>query len=81
MTDGGAHVGQKLMVRIEEVGRTAAVASLIDARRPDEGDGPAEVGPMTYNRLLGAAAAEAGRRGGRRRTAATATAPAAPEEV
>jgi ribonuclease G len=77
VTDGGVHVGQKLMVRIEEVGRTAAVASLIDAQRPEGADGPAEAEPDDVQ----SAPRRRGRRGGRRRTAATATAPAAPEEV
>jgi ribonuclease G len=77
VTDGGSHVGQKLMVRIEEVGRTAAVASLIDSQHPD---GPAE--PETDD--VQSVPRRRGRRGGRRRTAATATAPEAlvmPEEV
>jgi len=71
VTDGGAHVGQKLMVRIEEVGRTAAVAALIDApeREPAVG-GTDDVQSRPRRR---------GRRGGRRRSAATA--PTAPEEV
>jgi ribonuclease G len=71
VTDGGVHVGQKLMVRIEEVGRTAAVASLIDAppREPVKED-PDDVQSRPRRR---------GRRGGRRRSAATA--PAAPEEA
>jgi ribonuclease G len=77
VTDGGAHVGQKLMVRIEEVGRTAAVASLIDVERPDGSDGPADAAPDDVQ----SPSRRRGRRGGRRRTAATATAPAAPEEV
>ena len=33
ITGGGAYVGEKHLVRIDEVGRTAAVASLVDARR------------------------------------------------
>jgi ribonuclease G len=80
VTDGGAHVGQKLMVRIEEVGRTAAVASLIDTQRHEgreEPDGLAEADPDDVQ----SPPRRRGRRGGRRRTAATATAPAAPEEV
>jgi ribonuclease G len=80
VTDGGAHVGQKLMVRIEEVGRTAAVASLIDSDRPPAPDGPDELEPDGIQ----SPPRRRGRRGGRRRTAATATAPEAlvtPEEV
>ncbi len=71
VTNGGAHVGQKLMVRIEEVGRTAAVAALIDAppREPVVEDGDDIQSPPRRR----------GRRGGRRRSAATAS--TAPEEV
>jgi len=73
VTNGGAHVGQKLMVRIEEVGRTAAVASMIDAPPREQGeaaDDDDDVQSRPRRR---------GRRGGRRRSAATA--PTAPEEV
>ncbi len=37
VTGGGRHVGEKRLVRVDEVGRTAAVATLID-----NGNGPAE---------------------------------------
>ncbi len=74
VTDGGAHVGQKLMVRIEEVGRTAAVASLIDAPPRPPSLEAAEDGDDVQSRPR-----RRGRRGGRRRSAATA--PTAPEEV
>jgi ribonuclease G len=59
---GGPLVGQKLMVRIEEVGRTAAVASPIDAppRPAEEGADELESRPRRR-----------GRRGGRRRSAET----------
>jgi ribonuclease G len=66
---GGALVGQKLMVRIEEVGRTAAVAVPIDTAAlaaPADDDG-VESKPRRR-----------GRRGGRRRSA---DAEPAPEEV
>jgi ribonuclease G len=58
---GGPLVGQKLMVRIEEVGRTAAVAVPIDAPSP-----PAEVEDDVESRPR-----RRGRRGGRRRSAET----------
>ena len=32
VTDGGSHVGERRMVRIESVGRSAATAALLDAR-------------------------------------------------
>jgi ribonuclease G len=71
VTNGGPHVGQKLMVRIEEVGRTAAVAALIDA--PEREPAVAETDDVQSRPR------RRGRRGGRRRSAATA--PTAPEEV
>jgi ribonuclease G len=60
---GGPLVGQKLMVRIEEVGRTAAIAAPIDAPAPPpaaEPDDDVESRPRRR-----------GRRGGRRRSAET----------
>jgi ribonuclease G len=57
---GGAHVGEKRLVRIEEVGRTAANAVLVD-------DGKGEEQP-----LQSASSRRRGRRGGRRRSRATA---------
>jgi ribonuclease G len=74
VTNGGTHVGQKLMVRIEEVGRTAAVASLIDAPPRAAAEEAGEDGDDVQSRPR-----RRGRRGGRRRSAATA--PTAPEEV
>jgi ribonuclease G len=57
---GGRHVGEKRLVRIEDVGRTAATAVLVDA---DDGD--EEAAPSSSSRRRG-------RRGGRRRSRATA---------
>jgi ribonuclease G len=76
---GGRHVGEKRLVRIEEVGRTAAAATLVgeiaavtdDAEpdEPDEDDDGVESKPRRR-----------GRRGGRRRSGARAeTTPAASE--
>jgi len=69
----GSHVGEKRLVRIDEVGRTAARASLVDAdgagdagQAPD-GDEPDRVQSRTRRR---------GRRGGRRRSRARAGAAA-----
>jgi ribonuclease G len=59
---GGPLVGQKLMVRIEEVGRTAAVASPIDALPPSVEETADDVESRPRRR---------GRRGGRRRSAET----------
>ncbi len=70
VTGGGRHVGQKRLVRIDEVGRTAAVATLVEngngPASPDgdaapEGDDGVESRPRRR-----------GRRGGRRRSRATA---------
>jgi ribonuclease G len=73
VTGGGRHVGEKRLVRIDEVGRTAAVATLLENG----------AGPATGGEVAGDAAAESGddvdstprrrgRRGGRRRSRATA---------
>jgi ribonuclease G len=63
---GGPLVGQKLMVRIEEVGRTAAVAVPIDAPVRAADDDEDGVESRTRRR---------GRRGGRRRSAESEPAP------
>jgi ribonuclease G len=71
VTGGGRHVGEKRLVRIDEVGRTAAVATLVangngpseqpDAdAAPEDGDG------------VESSARRRGRRGGRRRSRAKA---------
>ena len=75
VTGGGRHVGEKRLVRIDEVGRTAAVATLVA-----NGNGPSE--PETASRGADDAADDAdgvestarrrGRRGGRRRSRAKA---------
>jgi ribonuclease G len=57
---GGGHVGEKRLVRIEEVGRTSASAVLVDAENGD--DEP----------LQSSSSRRRGRRGGRRRSRATA---------
>jgi ribonuclease G len=63
---GGRHVGEKRLVRIDEVGRTAATASLVEdgARRDAEATGePADDDVQSRSRRRG-------RRGGRRRSRA-----------
>jgi ribonuclease G len=80
VTGGGRHVGEKRLVRIDEVGRTAAVATLVD-----NGNGPAV--PAAAGAAEGGDAAggedgvessarRRGRRGGRRRSRAKADATA-----
>ncbi|MCP9489369.1 MAG: Rne/Rng family ribonuclease [Solirubrobacteraceae bacterium MAG38_C4-C5] len=61
---GGAHVGTKRLVRIAEAGRTAAVAHLVDASEGEGGD--------TEDGVDSDASRRRGRRGGRRRSSATA---------
>jgi len=69
---GGPYVGEKHLVRIEEAGRTSAIATLLDAPAPaavssngdgDEDDSGDELESKPRRR---------GRRGGRRRSGATA---------
>jgi ribonuclease G len=74
VTGGGRHVGEKRLVRIDEVGRTAAVATLID-----NGNGPADAaaGADRDDAAEGGDGVESparrrGRRGGRRRSRAKA---------
>jgi ribonuclease G len=64
---GGPYVGQKHLVRIEEVGRTSAVASLVDAP-PANGDSEPD-----GEDALESKSRRRGRRGGRRRSGAKAT--------
>jgi ribonuclease G len=64
---GGPYVGQKHLVRIEEVGRTSAVASLVDAP-PANGDSDSDGDDALESKTR-----RRGRRGGRRRSGAKAT--------
>ncbi|MDQ3850235.1 MAG: ribonuclease E/G, partial [Actinomycetota bacterium] len=72
---GGPFVGSKRLVRIEEAGRTAASATLLDTSEPEEGaggdDDDDDVESTPRRR---------GRRGGRRRSRATAESGASPSE-
>ena len=73
VTGGGRHVGEKRLVRIEEVGRTAATATLVGSSAGDgEDSGESADG-------VESAARRRGRRGGRRRSRATADSSAATE--
>jgi ribonuclease G len=69
ITGGGGYVGEKHLVRIEEAGATAAIASLVDVEpgpSPDDADtDDPEDGVESGNRRRG-------RRGGRRRSSARA---------
>jgi ribonuclease G len=71
VTGGGGHVGEKRLVRIEEAGRTAATASLVDAPPVESDDGEETVESGTRRR---------GRRGGRRRSRAKAESTAGASE-
>jgi ribonuclease G len=70
--NGGAHVGEKRLVRIEQAGRTSATAVLVDAdgtESAESGDDALESKPRRR-----------GRRGGRRRSAAGTAAEATPAD-
>jgi ribonuclease G len=81
VTDGGAHVGEKRLVRIEEAGRTSATATLVGNPEPaaranggsgshaggDSGDKDGDEGDGVQS-----SARRRGRRGGRRRSRAKA---------
>jgi ribonuclease G len=64
---GTRYVGEKHMVRIEEVGRTAAVASLVDVKGLSDEDGSDDDGDDVESKSR-----RRGRRGGRRRSGARA---------
>jgi ribonuclease G len=68
ITGGTKYVGEKHLVRIDEVGRTAAVASLLDVPAAENGASDDELESKPRRR---------GRRGGRRRSGATAGSAAA----
>jgi ribonuclease G len=65
VTGGGPHVGEKRLVRIEEVGRTAATAVLVGDPAPAEKD-------SSEDGALESGSRRRGRRGGRRRSRAKA---------
>jgi len=75
---GGRFVGRKRLVRIEEVGRTTAVASLVGEPEPMDDGQPGESAPTDDG--VESKPRRRGRRGGRRRSGARAeTTPAASE--
>jgi ribonuclease G len=70
VTGGGRHVGEKRLVRIDEVGRTAAVATLLDDGHPADGSGGGDADDVTDD--VESKPRRRGRRGGRRRSRAKA---------
>jgi ribonuclease G len=66
------YVGQKRLVRIEEVGRTAATASLVDLPGTPGGNGTEASAADESDDGLESKSRRRGRRGGRRRSGATA---------
>ena len=73
ITGGGPYVGEKHLVRIEEAGRTAAVASLLDTPPGPESDSAsAAAGSGEPGDRLQSKPRRRGRRGGRRRSSARA---------
>jgi ribonuclease G len=78
VTGGGRHVGRKRLVRIEEVGRTSATASLVGEAEVTSDGGPPE--NEAEDDGVESKPRRRGRRGGRRRSGARAeTTPAASE--
>jgi len=82
VTGGGIHVGEKRLVRIEEAGRTAAVATIVDNGTAPV-PAPAKAAAPTANGGSSGDDVESkprrrGRRGGRRRSAAKAAEADAP---
>lgn len=77
VTGGGRFVGEKRLVRIDEVGRTAATATLVDGGPPSSSQGETD-GESADG--VDSTARRRGRRGGRRRSRATADSSAATTE-
>jgi len=72
VTGGGRHVGEKRLVRIDEVGRTAAVATLVGNGNGPVADADGEDAAPEDADGVESAARRRGRRGGRRRSRAKA---------
>ena len=82
VTGGGIHVGEKRLVRIEEAGRTAAVATIVDngtapVPAPAKAVAPTANGGSSDDDVE-SKPRRRGRRGGRRRSAAKAAEADAP---
>ncbi len=69
VTGGGRFVGQRRLVRIEEVERSAAIASLLGSDSPN-GSGAAEEGGSELDSAAASRKRSRGRRGGRGRSRA-----------
>jgi ribonuclease G len=69
VSNGGAHVGERRLVRIESVGRSSATASLLDANGDVEG-GDSEQSDDSEKLESAPSGRRRGRRGGRRRSRA-----------
>jgi ribonuclease G len=68
VSGGGKHVGQRRLVRIEQVGRSSATASLVDAQATNGGgEAPKDSGDKQVE-SRSSSARRRGRRGGRRRS-------------
>ncbi len=72
VTGGTPYVGEKHLVRIEEVGRTQARATLVDVEPGPSGDGASPSGRQSAD-VLESKPRRRGRRGGRRRSGAKAS--------
>jgi ribonuclease G len=69
---GTRYVGEKHLVRIEEVGRTAAVASLVDVQPESKDERSDSAGADESGDAVESKPRRRGRRGGRRRSGAKA---------
>ncbi len=72
VTGGTPYVGEKHLVRIEEVGRTQARASLVDVTPGPQGEGENASSSNDSDDVLESKSRRRGRRGGRRRSGAKA---------
>jgi ribonuclease G len=79
VSGGGRFVGAKRLVRIEHAGRTSATATLLDSDQPAPAE-DAEADPAEDDGVESSATRRRGRRGGRRRSRATADAGAPPSD-
>jgi ribonuclease G len=80
VSGGGRFVGAKRLVRIEHAGRTSATATLLDNGEPEEEPEPVAQ-EATDGDGVDSTARRRGRRGGRRRSRATADAGATPSDT
>jgi ribonuclease G len=69
---GTRYVGEKHLVRIDEVGRTAAVATLVDVPGARDSDGSEDDSENSDSDDVESKPRRRGRRGGRRRSGAKA---------